>query len=1204
MSILRLTQSVTDSNKLRVDAILERAGTARLAVSSEFDFAVTEQDREDLRWYLEDYLQYASDPAPTIANRIEKRIAELGRGLFHAVFQNNAEMQDLWTKVHPNLKDTRIEIITEALHASVVPWELLRDSKTDLPLALCTKAFVRASRQPAQVSPTPIVSLGPIRILLVISRPGGVNDVPFRSVATRIIRGLGKTRTEAFELTVLRPPTFERLNEILVAAKRENSPFHIVHFDGHGTYIEGPAPSRSSSSCTEDESSNGYIIFENPTNGNNALLIDGMTLGRLLADAGVPILVLNACRSAHAEAPSAPETISSENSSSAAVADSHSNVRAFSSLAERVVNAGVPGVVAMRYNVYVVTAAQFVANLYAALANGLPLGEAVTLSRMELSSQPKREIAYVPRVLQDWMVPIVYESTEFVLFAKTSADSKPVLAIKVDNATNDPAELDPELKREPDKTFYGRDETLLALDRSFDTQPIILLHAYAGSGKTSTACEFARWYHLTGGIEERPFFTSFEQRKPLLLALNDVFGRGLAGLLDQLGIRWESLHESQKRHVALQIMTHHPILWLWDNVEPINGFPAGRASAWSDSEQEELADFLRAARNTRSKILLTSRRDERAWLKDLPYRIKMPAMATWDRIQLARDLARKHGQDLLEVATWLPLLRFSDGNPMILLITVGQALREGLRTKDQIENLVTLLREGGKPFQDEEMEGRSASLSASLSYGFEHAFSQTELRQVAILYLFHGTVDAPLLAGMGAQEFEDSLPTLHGLTADAAIGLLTRATEIGLLTRRTKTSYAIHPALPWFLNDLFDQYYPFGSELRTQAYLAFVFVIYSFVIQCSDAITSGDTGLMEALGTREPEIRHALKIARDNGWSEQILLLLRGVEILYEHQRRRLEWASLIREVLPAPENLDAAGIVPERQYIFIRYYIGVFCDERRWQDAEHWQRKIVAQQQSQIQPWLSLPKKELSEDQQGEILSVGTLLENLAGILTHQSKAECIDIYIQAIELFKTVDASYLQARCALNLGDIYMTLPGSIDISRSIEWISESLRLRDAYDIEGRALCFSQLGQAILTTVESTEPNDIKERFDLLAQALEFGNQALALLSWSPQAGDALAKTHYLLARLYGHQRNTNKASVHFRQALEYAEDDQIGVICHSFAQMLLDTANSHEALQDALAYANRALNAFESMAVSPLDLVKITQNLIRQITQRLNS
>jgi hypothetical protein len=76
-------------------------------------------------------------------------------------------------------------------------------------------------------------------------------------------------------------------------------------------------------------------------------------------------------------------------------------VRAFGSLAQEVMDAGVAGVVAMRYNVYVVTAAQFVADLYAALAQGAAQGEAVTLGRKQLAAQPLRTIAYDPVPLQD-----------------------------------------------------------------------------------------------------------------------------------------------------------------------------------------------------------------------------------------------------------------------------------------------------------------------------------------------------------------------------------------------------------------------------------------------------------------------------------------------------------------------------------------------------------------------------------------------------------------------------------------------------------------------------------------------------------------------------------------------------------------------------------------------------------------------------------
>jgi hypothetical protein len=46
------------------------------------------------------------------------------------------------------------------------------------------------------------------------------------------------------------------------------------------------------------------------------------------------------------------------------------------------------------------------------------------------------------------------------------------------------------------------------------------------------------------------------------------------------------------------VLRQIPVLWIWDNVEPVPGFPRGTPSAWSDEEQAELVDFLRAARDT------------------------------------------------------------------------------------------------------------------------------------------------------------------------------------------------------------------------------------------------------------------------------------------------------------------------------------------------------------------------------------------------------------------------------------------------------------------------------------------------------------------------------------------------------------------------------------------------------------------------------
>ena len=73
---------------------------------------------------------------------------------------------------------------------------------------------------------------------------------------------------------------------------------------------------------------------------------------------------------------------------------------------------GASGVVAWRYSVFVDTAAQYMADLYGALASGLPLGEAATLARKQLQS--------AARGIEDWTVPVVFEAGSVRLFPKTA----------------------------------------------------------------------------------------------------------------------------------------------------------------------------------------------------------------------------------------------------------------------------------------------------------------------------------------------------------------------------------------------------------------------------------------------------------------------------------------------------------------------------------------------------------------------------------------------------------------------------------------------------------------------------------------------------------------------------------------------------------------------------------------------------------------
>jgi len=114
----------------------------------------------------------------------------------------------------------------------------------------------------------------------------------------------------------------------------------------------------------------------------------------------------------------------------------------------------------------------------------------------------------------------------------------------------------------------------LDLDRAFDTERVVLLHGMAGSGKTATPAEFSRWYARTGGVAGPVLFTSFKHPRPLARVLDGI-GQVFGSYFEQEGIQWLALDELDDAHrrTAIHIVQQVPVLWIWDNVEPVGGYP-------------------------------------------------------------------------------------------------------------------------------------------------------------------------------------------------------------------------------------------------------------------------------------------------------------------------------------------------------------------------------------------------------------------------------------------------------------------------------------------------------------------------------------------------------------------------------------------------------------------------------------------------------
>ncbi len=1226
-SVLHIRQTANGNGTHAIRLTLRRPGQPDLEGNATIEFSLTAQEQLDLRWYMEDYLQRADTVEAVTVAQIEAMMRTRGVELYERILEGSRDARRIFDRVFDDLADLRVEITTGVAEAASIPWELMREPASDSPIALRVKAFVRKQSNPSlSFVGVPPLDDGRIRLLYIVCRPGGTQDVALRAVFNRLLHELGGD-LDRFEITALRPPTFERLQRVLADAKAAGRPFHIVHFDGHGTYKDLKNTRwadwiKTISPLTlggQNTGKHGYLIFEHSEPGGRP--VSGEDLGKLLHDTGVPILALNACQSAMHDATEHPE----------AAADDHDAVRAIGSLAQAVIDQGIPAVLGMRYSVYVVTASQYIGQLYAALTRGRTFGEAAGEGRKHLAANPDRWVGLQPRPLQDWFVPVIYEAMPIELLPPAAAAAGGLVLNQ--RPELDRVLRDPVLRRYvPDTGFIGRDETLLLLDRAFDSNPVVLLHAYAGQGKSATAVEFSRWYAMTGGLGAQPvvLLTSFEQPTDLAAALNQV-GSIFAPLLQASGIEWHAMNDpAARRDLILQIFRQLPVLWIWDNVEPVAGFPAGSESQWTPAEQAELADFLKQVkldRATKVKLLLTSRRDEQAWLGGVPHRVAMPRMRRADAAALAVEIGRERGLQRHDVDAWGTLLDYCAGNPLTLRVIAGQAVRQGLRTREQIAAFIQALRDGEQHIVDvDSAQGRDRSLGASLDYGFRHAFRPDELPIIALLHLFQGTVDVDALDLMG-RVGDHALPELQGKTKEQLSALLDRATEAGLLTPLTHHAsritgyYSIHPALPWYLRQLFDESYPAHAappaSTAEGALRAWVEAMGALGDYYHRQFNEGNRDVITFLALEEANLLHARRSARRHGWWARVTSAMQGLDELYEYQGRTAEWARLVAEIVPdyctpADDPLPSR----EEEYTLVMGYRVRLARhvERDLPRAAAMQEKLVALHRRQAAAALALlPDAPLDAAQRHRIRTLGVSVEVLGHILREQNSPDCVAAYNEAIDNYQRIDNDTGEAITHFNLGHAYKDLPAIRDLDAAEAAYRRSLDMWAQDDLLNRSKTHQAIGM-----VHHERFNDARARGEpadaLLrhAQAAEqHYQQALALCP--PTAVADLGPMHNQLGNLYDAVGQIEPAREHYELAAQYFEQSgngyYAGGVRYNLAIMYRDAAGGEatparrrDLLQRALAYAHASLRDFQHyQGRAAADEAK-AQRLIDDITQAL--
>ena len=426
-------------------------------VAVPFRPALDRFDLEDLRWYHENYRESWAATSQDGITRIRRAQRKIGEALYAALFAGDAA--PLAAEVRSAGTRLRVEIRDDVYDAAI-PWELLADPEVEAPLVVRAASFVRTVGEVAEKSADRAVR----RVLLLISRPGGVDDIGYWAVAYQLWRTLGAM--PRVKVDVLRPPTFEALRDRLRAAVAEGMPYTAVHFDGHGMILNPFGAARHT----------GYLVFETPGRIGSDF-VDGATLGAVLAETEVLLLSMNACRSA--------DSAGGDRHLRAELAETLGQP----SIVEEVLAAGVPACTGMGREVYPDTPSRFFAAFYAAFLGGDSPGEAARVARARLYAEPLTAGVYreASPPIDDWCIPVVAER-----LAVRLASPSPVAS----EAPADPlAAVFPEELLAP--PVVGFDRAILTLEAEFADASVVLVHGGLLAGKSRLAAEYARWFSAT-----------------------------------------------------------------------------------------------------------------------------------------------------------------------------------------------------------------------------------------------------------------------------------------------------------------------------------------------------------------------------------------------------------------------------------------------------------------------------------------------------------------------------------------------------------------------------------------------------------------------------------------------------------------------------------------------------------------------------------
>jgi tetratricopeptide (TPR) repeat protein len=756
-------------------------------VTSPFD----EEKLGELNWYFEEHLRFPFTDQVR-ARQAGTSITAYGEALFRQLFASE-EVREAYGALKKRAYPDQLAVAVigspafQGLH-----WEALKDPKLPRPFALDVPIMRRrtASAPPLEAvaanSPT-------LNLLVLTARPGEVRDVGYRTITRPLVGTLRQAQLRV-DVDFVRPGTWQALVERLETATRDRGAgyYHAVHFDLHGgllTYEEftkqqkqdfakqQKAPTAADGlilggrwgrgEIAPYEGRKAFLCFQ-PTKEDPSGLGEAKELAELLLKHKIPIAILNACQSG--------KQVGAEESS----------------LAARLLEAGMQSALGMAWSVTVSAAERLIPKLYGDLFAGRSLGSAVLAGRRELAADKARRAAFNETVeLEDWLLPVTYQNREPRLSFREFTP---------DEATRwyaDAASRSPEPVTE--YGFFGRDLDVLRIETALLTRrSLLLVQGMGGSGKSTLFKHLAHWWELTG-LTERTFYFGWDERawtrgQIMRELAPKVLPADAARAFDTMG------EAAQQQAVAAALRSKRYLL-IFDNLESVTALPLAIPHSLNPTQREELRSFLAALSDGQTLVLLGSRGDE-AWLAkdtfaDNVYQLEgLDPEATSDLADAV--LQRAGAQSRREESAFKELMTLLAGYPLALQVVLphlvakaAAKVHEELRLGSAEVDVATA---GSDP-----VVARTRSLMACIDYSHGH-LDPDDQALLTCFAPFTGVIRTDAIEPLYQQALAEE-PALAGLPLQRLGSALERARGLGLLQRDAQNPIFLRPqpALSWFL---------------------------------------------------------------------------------------------------------------------------------------------------------------------------------------------------------------------------------------------------------------------------------------------------------------------------------------------------------------------------------------------------------------------